>query len=303
MKILGTGLTGLVGSRIVELLKNKHEFENASTSSGIDILNKDNLINFFNSSDASTVIHLAAKADVDGCEQDKEEDLRISSLPIKKQAEEFGNRKSAWAVNVLGTQNVVDACIALNKKLIYISTDFIFDGEKDFYTEEDSPNPINWYGKTKYEGEKLAMNPKIPWTVLRISYPYRATFSKKDFVRAIVGLLKNGEKVRAITDQIITPTFIDDLASVFDYFIQNNIGGIYNATGSNSLSPYEIAGKICRDLSLDRNLIEKTTGEEFFLGRAKRPSHLSLKNDKIRKLGISMKSFEEGLGIIKKDLI
>lgn len=304
MKILGTGLTGLVGSRIVELLKDKYEFENVSRSSGVDILDEQSLLDFFNSSDADCVIHLAAKADVDGCEKDKDEDLRILEFKNEEdQRSEFKNKKTAWAVNVVGVKNVVDSCEKTGKKLIYISTDFVFDGEKDYYTEDDKPDPINWYGKTKYEGEKIVSSSKIPWTILRISYPYRTNFTKKDFTRVLIDKLNNRERLRMITDQVITPTFVDDLAGVLDYFFQNSIEGVYHATGSDSLSPYDIAIKIAKTFNYDVNLIRKTTLEEFFRERARRPFHLALKNDKIRKLGIEMKTFEEGLVQIKKEII
>lgn len=304
MKILGTGLTGLVGSRITELLKDKYEFENASRSSGIDVLDKQSLLDFFKSSSANYVIHLAAKADVDGCERDKDEDLRILGLKDEKEQEsEFKNKKTAWAVNVIGARNVGSVCEQTNKRLIYISTDFVFNGGKDFYTEEDDIDPINWYGKTKYEGEKIVSSLKIPWAILRISYPYRANFAKKDFARVLIDKLKNRERLRMITDQIITPTFVDDLSNVLDYFFQNNTEGIYHATGGDSLSPYDIAIKITKIFNFNVNLIDKTTRAEFFRERARRPFHLALKNDKIRKLGIEMKTFEEGLFQIKKEII
>ena len=304
MKILGVGLTGLVGSRVVELLKDKYEFENASRTSGIDILDQENLTDFFNSSSADQVIHLAAKTDVNGCEVDKEEDLSILSLEDKEEQErEFKAKKSAWAINVVGAKNVITACDSTGKRLIYVSTDFVFDGKKNFYTEDDEPNPINWYARTKYEAEKIVKSSKIPWTILRLSYPYRANYKKKDFIRVLIDKLKNGERLKVITDQIITPTFIDDFAYVLDYFFQNNSQGIYHSTGSDSLSPYEIARKITEVFNLDRDLIDETTLDNFFKEGARRPFHLVLKNDKIRKLGIQMKTLEEGLLEIKKELI
>src|SRR3989344_4235798 len=144
MKILGTGLDGLVGSRIVELLKDKYEFE----PSNVDVTSKDKIAKKITSSDAPIVLHLAAKTSVDGCEED---------------------HSSARAVNGVGTQNIVDACQKSSKKLIYISTDFVFDGSKDLYSEEDKPNPINWYGRTKYEGEEIVKKSSTPWIIARIA--------------------------------------------------------------------------------------------------------------------------------------
>ena len=137
MKILGTGLDGLVGSRIIELLSGKHEFENLSLSTGADITDRNAILQKIKNSDAQIMLHLAAKTDVDGCELDK---------PL-------GEKGDAWKINVFGTQNVVDGCSESNKKIIYISTDFVFDGTKEAYSEEDAPNPVNWYGQTKFLGE------------------------------------------------------------------------------------------------------------------------------------------------------
>lgn len=286
MKILGTGLNGLVGSRIVELLSGKYEFENLSRSSGVDITNENQVLEKITNSDAQIVLHLAAKTDVDGCEKDKE----------------LGEEGEAWKINVLGTQNVANACLATNKKLIYISTDFVFDGEKEVYYEEDIPDPINWYAQTKYEGEKIVQNLKTPWVIARIAYPYRANFTKIDFFRAIKKRLQEGLPVAGVTDHIFTPTFIDDIAFVIDALIKNTSQGIFHAVGSQSLTPYDAALLIAKTFDLDQNLISKTTREEFFKDRAQRPFQLALKNDKITESGVRMKTFEEGLREVKKQI-
>lgn len=284
MKILGTGLTGLVGSRITELLKDKYQFENISRSVGVDIENKKDVLNKIRDSDAQVVLHLAGKADVDGCEKDKI----------------LGRDGEAWKINVDGTRNVAEACQATNKKLIYISTDFVFDGTKDIYLEDDIPNPVNWYAQTKYEGEKIIQDLKTPWMIIRIAYPYRANFVKLDFLRAILNRLKKGETVAAITDHIFTPTFLDDVALALGTLIERNSQGIFHVVGSQTLTPYEAANLIAEEFGLDKSKISKTTRAEFFNNRAQRPFQLALKNDRINKLGVRMRTFEEGLREIKR---
>lgn len=289
MKILGTGLTGLVGSRIVELLKDKYQFENISRSAGIDIENKKSILEKIKNSDAQIVIHLAAKTDVDGCEKDKT----------------LGQNGEAWKINVEGTRNVADACLKENKKLIYISTDFVFDGANPppgGYSEEDIPNPINWYAKTKYEGEKIIQGLIIPWVVVRIAYPYRANFTKLDFFRAIIKRLQEGKSVTAVADHIFTPTFNDDIAFALETLVKNNSQGIFHVVGSQSLTPYDAALLIAKTFGFDQSLISKTTGSEFFSTRAPRPFQLALNNDKITKLGIKMRTFEEGLRELKAQM-
>lgn len=287
-RILGTGLTGLVGSRIVELLQDEYEFENLSLETGIDITNKDQVEKIVIDSPARVVLHLAAKADVDGCEKDK---------PL-------GENGDAWAVNVEGTRNIVEACQKSGKKIIYISTDFVFDGKKDSYTEEDKPSPVNWYGLTKFEAERIIIDSGLPYLILRLAFPYRANFEmKKDLVKGIIEKLKNGQKVIMVSDQVITPTFIDDIASGLDFLIKNGKEGIYHLVGSSSHSPFEIATLIAKTFSLNSSLIQKISANEYFKDRAPRPFSLVLKNDKLKKLGIKMLTFQEGLLKVKNQLI
>lgn len=284
MKILGTGLTGLVGSRIVEILSQKeYEFENISRSTGVDISNKDQVAQVIEKSSADVIVHLAAKADVDGCEKDKE----------------FGQDGEAWKINVDGTRHIADACSIYHKKLIYISTDFVFDGEKDQsvggYSEDDAPNPLNWYGQTKYEGEKIVSSLTTDWLILRIAYPYRVEFTKNDFVRAVKGRLEKGESVTMVTDHIFTPTFIDDIANAIHRLLMQEANGLFHVVGSSSLSPYDAAVEIAEKYNYKTELIGQTTRSEFFNDRANRPFRLAIKNDKINILGIPMRTFEEGL--------
>lgn len=286
MKIFTIGGSGLVGSRIVELLSDKHSFDDLSLTNGVDITDPTSLDVIKNDTEHEVVILLAAKADVDGCEADKS----------------LGERGDAWKINVGAVQNVVDACKPTNKKLIYISTDFVFDGENTpvgGYTEDDKPHPINWYADTKYQGEIVVQNSGLPFIIARIAYPYRKEFElKKDFVRAIVDRLKNGQTISAVTDHVMTPTFIDDIATCIDVLIHHSKTGIYHVTGGQSLTPYDAVLLIADKFGLDKSLVTKTTRAEHFKGKAPRPFNLSMNNDKIKQLGINMKTFEQGLALI-----
>ncbi|HVF69358.1 MAG TPA: SDR family oxidoreductase [Xanthomonadales bacterium] len=283
MNIFTIGGSGLVGSRIKELLGNKHSFDDLSLTNGVNITDPASLENVKNDTEHGVVILLAAKADVDGCEADKS----------------LGEEGDAWKINVGGVQNVVNACRPTNKKLIYISTDFVFNGEntpEGGYVESDTPNPLNWYATTKFKGEEVVKNSGLPFIIARIAYPYRKEFNlKKDFARAIIDRLKNNQSVAAITDHTMTPTFIDDIAVCIDVLIHHNKTGIFHVTGSQSLTPYDAAIQIAERFGLDKNLISKTTRSEYFAGKAQRPLNVSINNEKIRNLGVEMKTFEEGL--------
>lgn len=284
--ILGTGLSGLVGTRIKELLEDRYDFVDMSLATGVDITDPDSVLEIFNQSNAGTVIHMAAKTDVDDCEDDRV----------------LGEEGAAWQVNVIGTQNIADSARKTRKRVIYISTDFVFDGTKDFYNEEDSPNPLNWYGRTKHEGEIYVAQSSIDNCIVRLAYPYRSVFEEKlDFVRKIIGLAKNGKVLLALSDHIFTPTFIDDLGLAFDLIIRKGLYGIYHTVGSQSLTPFEATKTILRIFDLHTR-VDSVKREDYFKNRAFRPFKLALKNDKITGLGIKMHGFEEGLNEIKKQI-
>jgi dTDP-4-dehydrorhamnose reductase len=302
-KILATGLTGLVGSRFEELLGDVYEFDQISLDQGVDILDKETVSNKFSSSDASLVIHMAAKTNVDGCETDKERDKQILNFKTSEDRRKaWMGEKTAWAVNVFGTQNIVEACQKTNKKIVYISTDFVFDGKKKSYSEDEKPNPINWYAKTKYEGEKLIQTSGLDYIIARIAYPYRALFKRNDFVRGLIERLERNEKLNMVTDHIMVPTFIDDIANALDILIRMNQEGIFHIVGSQKVTPYEAAVKIAQEFGFDESLISKTLRRDYFAGKAPRPFCLYLKNDKIGKLGIEMSTLDKGLTEIRNQL-
>ena len=132
---------------------------------------------------------------------------------------------------------------------------------------------------------------------MRIAYPYqKEEFAlKKDFVHAILGRLQSGQKVAGVTDHLMTPLFLDDMAGALDVLIGEEQTGIFHVVGSDFISPYDACLQIAETFNLDKSLISQTTRAEFFKGRALRPFNLSLNNDKISKLGIQMKTFSEGL--------
>lgn len=284
--ILATGLSGLVGSRVKEVLEDTVEFTDLSLTTGVDITDIDSVAGIVRDSEAKIILHMAAKTDVDGCEEDK-----IS-----------GEEGAAWLVNVVGTENIVDSAQKTGKKVIYISTDFVFDGTKESYSEEDEPNPVNWYGYTKYEGEQLVSRLGDSGAIVRIAYPYRAEYTpKKDFLRRILEKLRNGEQLQGVTDHIFTPTFIDDIAQALLVLFQKDITGIYHVVGSQSLSVYAAIARIA-DIFGFENDIQAVTREKYFRQKAFRPSKLALKNDRIGKLGVKMKTFEEGLLEVKRQV-
>lgn len=288
MNILGTGLSGLVGSRVVELLSPEYSFENLSLETGVDITKKENVDSFFVHSDASWVFHLAAYTDVQGAEKEKL----------------IGEESMAWKVNVLATENIINNCRALGKKLVYVDTDYAFDGSKSEYTEEDVPHPLSWYGITKSEGAKRVLEMDELGLVIRISNPYRAhPVGKKDFVHKILESFENSQPIVAPKDQLFTPTFIDDIATAIRLLIQVNAHGIYHVVGSGAISPFDAVIAIADAFNCDKALVKPAAFALMFQNRAPVPQYAVLKNDKICALGATMRTFAEGLLEVKSQEI
>lgn len=288
MRILATGLTGLIGSRFRELLTT-HTFETISRSTGVNIFDAHQVSRVIEQSDADVVLHLAAYTNVKEAELQKDQ----------------GEESEAWQTNVIGTENVARACEKSGKRLIYFSTDLVFDGEntpEDGYREEDKENPLNWYAKTKYEGELRVRALKTPWVVMRPAYPYRGEYEKNDFVRLFIHKLYHNEPLTVLTDRIISPTFIDDLALALDTILQKNATGIYHTVGSTAVSIFDAAVEIAEVFGFDKSLITGTTRAEFLVGRPPEPFNSSLNNAKIKHLGVSMKTFREGLHEVKSQI-
>ena len=289
MIILGTGLTGLIGSRVVELLSPAYTFQNLSRSTGIDITNPRQVHDAIASSSADVIVHFAGYTDVKKAELEKD----------------LGEKSDAWKINVIGTENIIKSAKATGKKLVYISTDMVFDGKhvgENGYTEEDAPHPLSWYAKTKYEGELRVQAYKEASIILRVAYPYRAQFPKLDFVRLFIQKLQNKEQLAALSDRIITPTFIDDIAMATRAVIEKSVFGIYHVAGSNALSIYYCAQEIAEVFNFDSSLIHATTRATFLINKPPEPFNSALNNGKIKSLGVEMHTFREGLEEIKKHL-
>jgi dTDP-4-dehydrorhamnose reductase len=290
VKIIATGITGLIGSRIVEL-NPEIEFINVSIESGVSILDPDALEKvFIDNPDASAVLHLAAFTDTNAAWTQKGDQSGL-----------------CYQLNVVGTQNVVNLCQKYNKYLIHISTDFVFGGTKDSpYTEADPVSPLDWYGETKAMAEKVVLDSQISASILRFAYPYRAKFDAKvDLVRKIKGKLEAGETVTLFDDQFTTPTFIDDIAAGIKLVLDQKPIGIYHLVASSSQSPYELALTIADVFGLDKSKIVASKLVDYLKTENARPYAVNgaLSNEKIKTLGFTPKPLREGLEEIKKQLL
>ncbi|MFH2086001.1 MAG: NAD(P)-dependent oxidoreductase [bacterium] len=287
-KILTTGATGLVGSRFVELFQDKYDVANMDLTMGVDITDKISLEKFIKSHpDAQSLIHLAAFTD--------------TNCAFAESGDKNG---LCYKVNVMGTENIVKLCAERGIHLIHASTDFIFDGNKtNPYTEDDVPSPIEWYGETKAMAEGVVSAGSGSRTIVRLSYPYRASFDlKPDIIKKIRAGLESGKLYPQFSDSVITPTFIDDISRAFDKIIEQKPQGILHIVGSDSLSPYELAKKVASAYGFDANLVKEGSLTEY-LKTAARPfaRAVAMSNQKASQtLGLHFATIDEGLTEIKK---
>lgn len=282
MSIYGTGLSGLVGSRVEELLSHKHTF---LSDPALDIVQKDApYLSIAEHEGVEWVLHFAAYTNVQQAEADREK----------------GELSAAWQVNVNGTEHVLNACKKLGLRMLYVDTDYAFDGTQKTYTESDSPHPQGWYAITKSEGAARVLRYE-GGLVIRISNPYRANpVGKTDFVHKMLERLAQGGEIVAPADQLFVPTFIDDIARAVDVLLSKNASGVYHVVGSQALSPYDAGRSIARLYGYNGELVKKTAFSEYFAGRAPVPQYAQLLNEKITSLGVVMRGFDQGLMELKK---
>ncbi len=282
MKILITGAHGLLGTKLMKILSKKFDVIGTDIKDSdyqLDISIKKKVIVLFNKIKPDIIIHCAAYTDVDGCEI---------------------NKKQAYNVNVIGTKNIAKASELINAKLMYISTDFVFDGKKGNYNEKDKPNPLSYYAQTKYEGEKFVReHPNHLIARSSVLYGYNHENDNFNFTKWIIDSLKEGKQLRIVTDQINSPTLIDDIAYALIKLFDKN--GIYNVVGPEAMSRYGFAVKIAEVFGFDKKLITPITSKEF-PQKAVRPKDVSLDISKIKKLGIKMSNVKKGAMKIKKQM-
>jgi dTDP-4-dehydrorhamnose reductase len=287
-KLVITGGSGLLGSKIVKLARKDYEVIPLhktkplhSNSIKLDITDATEVLNLFSKLKLDAVIHTASETNVDKCETEKEH---------------------AWKINVEGTRNIALAYRKANAKLVYISTDYVFDGEKGLYNEEDKPNPINYYGVTKLEGENQVIHHCKNYAILRTSVLYGWHPWKQNFVTWTINQLKQNKEITVVEDHYNTPTLADNLAETIIEAVQKDLQGLYHASGSERISRYEFARQIAKTFHLDPGLIKPIKMRQLTAWTAKRPKDSSLNTNKIQKqLKTKPLNITEGLNKMIKE--
>ncbi len=271
MKLLITGASGLYGSKLAQLaLARGIEVYSSDIQSlsvfgefvKLDISGKTQVDESFKAIKPDVVVHAATLTDVDKCETNKE---------------------LAWKINVEGTKNIVEAAHDAGSFLIYISTDYVFSGEKGLYKETDKPDPINYYGVTKLKAEEIVQT-QAEYFIARPSVIYGSTpaAGKVNFALWLIETLRKGERVKIVTDQWNTPTLNTNLAEMTLEVVERQLTGIYHLCGATRVSRLEFATSIANAFGLDPSLIDPVLSSQF-TWPAKRPMDSSLDTSKAQK--------------------
>jgi len=297
MKIIITGSNGLLGQKLLHKLRQDSSVELIATSKGenrvsekkgytyfnLDVTNNSAVAQLVANEKPQVVINTAAMTNVDLCESE---------------------RKACDTLNVDGVRYLADACDKIDAHLIQISTDFIFDGEDGPYTEEDEPNPLSYYGLSKLKSEQLLQAHSVKWTVLRtiIVFGVAEKLSKGNIVIWAKGALEKGDSLNIIDDQFRAPTLAEDLADICILAAKKKAFGIFNASGKDIMSIYEIVERIAKYYGKSTENLNKISTETL-KQKARRPPKTGFILDKSRnELGYNPHSFEECLSIIDQQL-
>ncbi len=268
MKVLITGANGLLGSKLVETAERLgyevYAGDIVQPVRGIpvqfDISDQKQVDSIFSRVAPEAVVHCAAMTDVDKCE--------IA-------------RDLAWKINVTGTDNVAHASKRSRAFLICISTDFVFNGEKGLYDEEDAPDPINYYGLTKLEAEKRVQDTTEQHSIVRASVIFGSNpaLGKVNFALWLLDKLGRKEQVNIVTDQWNSPTLNTNMAEMILEIVERKLEGIIHVSGATRINRYEFAKLLASTFELDSNLVTPVTSADFSWP-ARRPKDSSLSTKK-----------------------
>ena len=290
MKVLITGANGFLGFYLVKQLLEKG-YDVIATGKGesrlpfkdhknfiytsMDFTDPFEVHDVFEMHQPEAVIHAGAMSKPDDCET---------------------NQWQAYLTNVEGTITLLLNAEEQKSFFVFLSTDFVFDGNRGMYSENDEPDPVSFYGKTKMEAEDAVQEYEFGWAIARTVLVYgKPPQGRQNILTVVREKLVKGEEYSVVNDQVRTPTYVEDLATGIVLIIEKRATGIFHLSGADVLTPYEMACATADHLGLDRTLLKKVTADTF-VQPARRPLKTGFVIDKaIKELGYDPISFKEGL--------
>lgn len=280
-KVVITGASGFLGTKLHNGLQENYSIVgtyNNNSQPGLrrlDITNPEEVMLLMNMEKPNIVIHTVALADPDICET---------------------NREKAKQIDVDGVKNIVEACRSIGATLIYISTVYIFDGEKGNYQESDVANPVNYYGETKQEAEQLVKT--LPeYIILRFDLLYG--YNGDNLPNGFMGKIMKGNKLPVNAEQKRQPLLIDDVVWAIDLLLKQHQTGVFHLAGPDNLTKYELGQRLEAILDRDTSCLVPIAGEKQ---TARRPSDASVNTAKIQQLGMKFHTVEEAVQLIQEQM-
>jgi len=297
MKILITGSNGLLGQKLIEYYQGNTAHQLVATARGedrfpnkigyvydsLDITNELEVMRIIALHKPDAVINTAAMTNVDACESDK---------------------AGCDALNVTAVQYLVEACNKVGAHLVHVSTDFIFDGTHGPLDENEVPAPLSYYGHSKLKAEQYVMAHANSWAIPRtvLVFGIVSDMSRSNIVLWAKGALESGKEINVVNDQFRTPTLAEDLAIGCALIAEQKANGIYNVSGRDFMSVFDLVYQVADFWKLDKNLLKMATSEGI-KQPAKRPPITGFRIDKAqRELGYNPRSFKEGLALLDQQL-
>ena len=273
MKVLITGSTGMLGSDCKTVFSSRYEVI-APTKEDMDIRKWDKVIEVINKNKPDVVINCAAYTDVDKCEEERE---------------------LAYKINVEGARNLAQVCARFDCKIVHISSDYVFDGKKPIpqpYFEDDEPNPLSFYGKTKADSEKAVIDNIEDYIIIRTGWLYGRRGS--NFVKWVIKKAISGEKIPVLKDQYGSPTWTYKVALQILVLLEKKMTGIFHATSEGYCTRVEWAKFILDRLGLSAEL--EPISIKDWSPPAKRPVNCLLENKELKTYRLSiMKNWKDEL--------
>ncbi|MEC8617588.1 MAG: SDR family oxidoreductase [Bacteroidota bacterium] len=296
-KVLLTGANGLLGQKLVYAFKSRNDIELLATGIGqnrlidqanysyqsLDITNETEVNQTIKQFSPHVIINCAAMTNVDACEL---------------------NQKQCWDVNVNGVKHLANAVAKLGTHFIHLSTDFVFDGEDGPYNENDIPNPLHYYAKSKLESEKIVIGNCVNWSIARtiIIYGITDNMSRSNLVLWAKGEIEKGNTINVVNDQFRSPTLAEDLAKGCISIMDKNAFGLFHLSGPKSYSILEMVYMVADFYNLDKSLINPVSSKSLNQP-AKRPLVTGFDIRKAKKeLNYNPVDFLAGIEIMDRQL-